>query len=85
MDLGIGRGNYLEGFKEIDRQEPDDEPLSEDELRQLKSDAGGKQIQERIAQGLKGLLTIPPTGDIRSVKGYIGCGSEHKGSLRNQS
>jgi len=27
-------------WEEIDRQEPDDEPLSEEELRQLKSDAG---------------------------------------------
>jgi len=27
-------------WDEIDRQEPDDEPLSEEELRQLKSDAG---------------------------------------------
>jgi hypothetical protein len=28
------------GWEEIDRQEPDDEPLTEEELRQLKSDAG---------------------------------------------
>lgn len=27
-------------WEEIDQQEPDDEPLSEEELRQLKSDAG---------------------------------------------
>ena len=30
----------LLSWEEIDRQEPDDEPLSEEELRQLKSDAG---------------------------------------------
>ncbi|UOF89645.1 hypothetical protein LSG31_17430 [Fodinisporobacter ferrooxydans] len=28
------------GWEEIDRQEPDDEPLSEEELRQLSSDEG---------------------------------------------
>lgn len=28
------------GWEEIDRQEPDDEPLTEEELRQLNSDAG---------------------------------------------
>ncbi|WP_223070440.1 hypothetical protein [Paenibacillus caui] len=27
-------------WEEIDRQEPDEEPLTEEELRQLKSDAG---------------------------------------------
>lgn len=27
-------------WEEIDRQEPDDEPLTEEELRQLKSDGG---------------------------------------------
>ncbi len=31
-----------------------------------------KTIQERIAQGLKGLLAIPPAGDIKSMKGYVG-------------
>lgn len=30
----------LLNWEEMDRQEPDDEPLSEEELRQLKSDAG---------------------------------------------
>ncbi|WP_343070808.1 type II toxin-antitoxin system RelE/ParE family toxin [Bacillus sp. REN10] len=29
-----------------------------------------KAIQERIADGLKGLLEIPPEGDIKSMKGY---------------
>ena len=28
-----------------------------------------KNSQERIATGLKGLLTIPPDGDIKSLKG----------------
>lgn len=31
-----------------------------------------KAIQERITQGLKGLLSIPPAGDIKPMKGYIG-------------
>lgn len=31
-----------------------------------------KAIQERIAQGLKGLLKIPPNGDIKPMKGYVG-------------
>lgn len=31
-----------------------------------------KAIQERIAQGLKGLLKIPPNGDIKPIKGYVG-------------
>ncbi|HDX9577018.1 TPA: type II toxin-antitoxin system RelE/ParE family toxin [Bacillus pseudomycoides] len=29
-----------------------------------------KAIQQRIADGLKGLLEIPPEGDIKSMKGY---------------
>lgn len=29
-----------------------------------------KAIQKRIAEGLKGLLEIPPEGDIKSMKGY---------------
>lgn len=29
-------------------------------------------IQERIAQGLTGLLTISPKGDIKRLKGYQG-------------
>nr|AAA64591.1 ORF2 [Bacillus thuringiensis serovar morrisoni] len=29
-----------------------------------------KGIQKRIAEGLKGLLKIPPEGDIKSMKGY---------------
>jgi mRNA interferase RelE/StbE len=31
-----------------------------------------KAIQERIAQGLKGLLAIPPRGDIKPIKGNQG-------------
>ena len=31
-----------------------------------------KAMQERIAQGLKGLLIIPPCGDIKPMKGYRG-------------
>ena len=31
-----------------------------------------KAVQERIAQGLRGLLNNPPTGDIKQMKGYIG-------------
>lgn len=31
-----------------------------------------KAIQERIVQGLKGLLNIPPAGDIKPMKGYVG-------------
>ncbi|MEK4418564.1 type II toxin-antitoxin system RelE family toxin [Bacillus sp. FSL K6-0268] len=30
----------------------------------------GKEIQKRIAEGLKGLLEIPPEGDIKSIKSY---------------
>ncbi|MEK4677585.1 MULTISPECIES: type II toxin-antitoxin system RelE family toxin [Bacillus] len=30
----------------------------------------GKEIQKRIAAGLKGLLEIPPEGDIKSMKSY---------------
>lgn len=41
-----------------------------------------KQIQERIAQGLKGLLTIPPTGDIKPMKGYVGLYRLRIGTLR---
>lgn len=29
-----------------------------------------KSVQERIAEGLKGLLEIPPEGDIKTMKGY---------------
>lgn len=29
-----------------------------------------KSVQKRIAEGLKGLLEIPPEGDIKSMKGY---------------
>ncbi|MBY0155382.1 type II toxin-antitoxin system RelE/ParE family toxin [Cytobacillus firmus] len=29
-----------------------------------------KAVQKRIAEGLKGLLEIPPEGDIKSMKGY---------------
>ena len=29
-----------------------------------------KQVQERIAEGLKGLVVIPPIGDIKTMKGY---------------
>jgi len=31
-----------------------------------------KAVQERIAQGLKGLIAIPPQGDIKPMKGYQG-------------
>lgn len=31
-----------------------------------------KAVQERIANGLKGLLSIPPRGDIKPMKGYQG-------------
>ena len=31
-----------------------------------------KAVQERIAQGLKGLLVIPPCGDIKTMKGRQG-------------
>lgn len=31
-----------------------------------------KSSQERIAAGLIGLLNIPPEGDIKPLKGYIG-------------
>ena len=29
-----------------------------------------KAVQIRIVEGLKGLLKIPPEGDIKSIKGY---------------
>ncbi|WP_407309920.1 type II toxin-antitoxin system RelE family toxin [Desulfosporosinus sp. SB140] len=29
-------------------------------------------VQKRIAKGLAGLLTIPPSGDIKLLKGYLG-------------
>lgn len=41
-----------------------------------------KQIQERIAQGLKGLLVIPPSGDIKPLKGYVGLYRLRIGTLR---
>jgi mRNA interferase RelE/StbE len=31
-----------------------------------------KAVQERISLGLKGLLEIPPAGDIKPMKGYKG-------------
>ncbi|MBG9794830.1 plasmid stabilization protein [Paenibacillus dendritiformis] len=31
-----------------------------------------KSMQERIAEGLKGLLVVPPVGDIRPMKGNFG-------------
>lgn len=31
-----------------------------------------KAMQERVAQGLKGLIEIPPRGDIKPMKGYHG-------------
>lgn len=31
-----------------------------------------KTSQERIVIGLKGLLSIPPEGDIKSLKGHAG-------------
>jgi mRNA interferase RelE/StbE len=41
-----------------------------------------QQIQERTAHGLKGLLAIPPTGDIRPMKGYVGLYRLRIGTLR---
>jgi len=41
-----------------------------------------KQIQERIAQGLKGLHSIPPEGEIKSMKGYTGLYRLRIGTLR---
>ncbi|WP_286883351.1 type II toxin-antitoxin system RelE family toxin [Aneurinibacillus sp. UBA3580] len=31
-----------------------------------------KAVQERMALGLKGLLEIPPQGDIKTMKGHTG-------------
>ncbi|UOF89644.1 type II toxin-antitoxin system RelE/ParE family toxin [Fodinisporobacter ferrooxydans] len=41
-----------------------------------------KVIQERIAQGLKGLLTVPPVGDIKRMKGQAGIYRLRIGTLR---
>lgn len=41
-----------------------------------------KQIQERIVQGLKGLLVIPPSGDIKPMKGYVGLYRLRVGTFR---
>ncbi|NHN35380.1 type II toxin-antitoxin system RelE family toxin [Paenibacillus agricola] len=41
-----------------------------------------KVVQERIANGLKSLLVIPPEGDIKPMKGYSGLYRLRIGSLR---
>jgi len=41
-----------------------------------------KSIQERIVQGLNGLLSIPPSGDIKPMKGYVGLYRFRIGTLR---
>lgn len=41
-----------------------------------------KAVQERIAQGLRGLLNDPPTGDIKQMKGYIGLYRLRIGTIR---
>ena len=41
-----------------------------------------KAVQERIAQGLRSLLKIPPEGDIKPLKGYPGVYRLRIGSLR---
>ncbi|RXI96293.1 type II toxin-antitoxin system RelE/ParE family toxin [Anaerobacillus alkaliphilus] len=41
-----------------------------------------KNSQERIITGLKGLLSIPPEGDIKSLKGYSGLYRLRIGSYR---
>ncbi|CAM4038622.1 type II toxin-antitoxin system RelE/ParE family toxin [Cohnella lubricantis] len=41
-----------------------------------------KRIQEQITQGLKGLLIIPPVGDIKPMKGFIGLYRLRIGTLR---
>ena len=41
-----------------------------------------KNSQERIVTGLKGLLSIPPEGDIKSLKGHTGLYRLRIGSYR---
>lgn len=41
-----------------------------------------KSSQERIANGLKGLLSLPPKGDIKTLKGYTDLYRLRIGSLR---
>ena len=41
-----------------------------------------KNSQERIVTGLKGLLSIPPEGDIKSLKGHWGLYKLRIGSYR---
>ena len=41
-----------------------------------------KAVQERIAQGLRSLLIIPPEGDIKPMKGYPGIYRLRIGSFR---
>lgn len=41
-----------------------------------------KATQERVAQGLKGLLVIPPQGDIKPIKGRQGLYRLRIGSYR---
>jgi len=45
----------------------------------------GKQemaVQQRIAKGLTGLLTVPPRGDIKQMKGHHGVYRLRVGSYR---
>lgn len=41
-----------------------------------------KAIQERMVQGLRGLLSDPPTGDIKQMKGSIGLYRLRIGTIR---
>ncbi|MCI0184957.1 type II toxin-antitoxin system RelE family toxin [Sulfoacidibacillus ferrooxidans] len=41
-----------------------------------------KAVQERIVQGLSGLLNDPPTGDIKQMKGYNGLYRLRIGTIR---
>lgn len=41
-----------------------------------------KAVQERIAQGLRGLLNDPPAGDIKQMKGYTGLYRLRFGTIR---
>ena len=41
-----------------------------------------KSVQERIVQGLKGLLVVPPVGDIKPMKGYTGLYRLRVGTFR---
>ena len=41
-----------------------------------------KSVQERIAQGVSGLLNDPPAGDIKQMKGYTGLYRLRIGTIR---